>query len=322
MGSTVNLCAMDLRKAFDKVNHHGLFVKLMNRKIPVELLKVLEYWYFHGTTCVRWGCQLSFTFATECGIRQGGVLSPYLFACYVDDIVAILANSGHGCVLGSVSLNVFLYADDILLLSPSVTGLQVLVRMCELELNKLEMSLNVNKTVCLRIGARFKSRCAQLETINGDKLNWVLTCRYLGVYLHSARKFQCDFSKSRQSYHVSVNSIFESLGGISHEDVLLKLLVSKCLPVLTFGLDAVPVSNSDMHSYEFILNRTLMRVFKTGSLDVVKECCTMFCVKRFSDIVKELKCKFLLRYLDSDNHICNLFCDIARLELKKLNEFK
>ena len=35
-GSTVNICAIDVAKAFDKMNHHGLFVKLMKRHIPVN----------------------------------------------------------------------------------------------------------------------------------------------------------------------------------------------------------------------------------------------------------------------------------------------
>ena len=43
-GSTVNLCSIDLSKAFDKVNHHALFIKLMKRNIPNELFTVLENW--------------------------------------------------------------------------------------------------------------------------------------------------------------------------------------------------------------------------------------------------------------------------------------
>ena len=35
-GSTVNVCCLDMSKAFDKVNHYSLFCKLMNRKTPVE----------------------------------------------------------------------------------------------------------------------------------------------------------------------------------------------------------------------------------------------------------------------------------------------
>jgi len=36
-GSTTNLCAIDLSKAFDKVNHDALFLKLMKRLIPIQL---------------------------------------------------------------------------------------------------------------------------------------------------------------------------------------------------------------------------------------------------------------------------------------------
>ena len=32
-GSTVNLAALDISKAFDRVDHSGLFVKLMNRRV-------------------------------------------------------------------------------------------------------------------------------------------------------------------------------------------------------------------------------------------------------------------------------------------------
>ena len=36
-GSTVNLSALDLSKAFEKMDHNALFVKLMERKLTVEL---------------------------------------------------------------------------------------------------------------------------------------------------------------------------------------------------------------------------------------------------------------------------------------------
>ena len=58
-GSTVNLCALDLRKAFDKMNHHGLFITLMKRMIPINLLCTLEYWFSMCSTCVRWRSSFS-----------------------------------------------------------------------------------------------------------------------------------------------------------------------------------------------------------------------------------------------------------------------
>ena len=43
-GSTINACALDLLKALDKVNHNALFIMLMKRRVPVELLDMLVYW--------------------------------------------------------------------------------------------------------------------------------------------------------------------------------------------------------------------------------------------------------------------------------------
>ena len=43
-GNTTNLCSIDLSKAFDKVNHHALFIKLMKMHTPVCLLALLEFW--------------------------------------------------------------------------------------------------------------------------------------------------------------------------------------------------------------------------------------------------------------------------------------
>jgi len=43
-GNTVNLCIIDLSKAFDKVNYQALLIKLIKRKFPVALLNLLENW--------------------------------------------------------------------------------------------------------------------------------------------------------------------------------------------------------------------------------------------------------------------------------------
>jgi len=53
-GSTVNLCALDLSKAFDKVNHAALYIKLMKRRLPAKLLDLLVYWLDNCSSCVKW----------------------------------------------------------------------------------------------------------------------------------------------------------------------------------------------------------------------------------------------------------------------------
>jgi len=153
-GCTVNICALDLSKAFDKMNHYRLFIKLMQRSIPNNLLLLLERWFSTGMTCVKWRSVWSSWYNLQCGIRQGGVLSPHLFAIYIDSLVDKVKASRCGCHERFYCTSIILYADDILLIAPSVTSLQSLLTVCEKELQYLDMSVSVKKSICMRIAPR------------------------------------------------------------------------------------------------------------------------------------------------------------------------
>jgi len=85
-GNTINMCALDLSKAFDKVNHHALFIKLMKRNIPVKLLTILENLFLCCKSCVKWDSAWSAIFQINFGVRQGSVLAPVLFALCLDNL--------------------------------------------------------------------------------------------------------------------------------------------------------------------------------------------------------------------------------------------
>jgi len=76
-------------------------------------------------------------------VRQGGVLSPILFAIFIDGLVDKVRSTGVGCYLSYLCVSIFLYADDILLIVPSVSALQTLLHVCECN----EVHLNYVKCI-------------------------------------------------------------------------------------------------------------------------------------------------------------------------------
>jgi len=75
--NTANLCAVDLSKAFDKVNHDALLLKLMKRCVglPNELLNILDVWLSacYLGLCAKWHNAWSDMFRITFGVRQGSI---------------------------------------------------------------------------------------------------------------------------------------------------------------------------------------------------------------------------------------------------------
>ena len=64
------------------------------------------------------------------GVRQGSVISPHLFAVYLDGLLLELCNSGVGCYWGCSFAGGFSYADDVVLLAPSASALRIMLNIC------------------------------------------------------------------------------------------------------------------------------------------------------------------------------------------------
>ncbi len=68
-------CFLDASKAFDRVNRYILFNKLITRKIPGYILRLLVNWYTQQRYCVQWGAVISERLSVSDGVKQGGILS-------------------------------------------------------------------------------------------------------------------------------------------------------------------------------------------------------------------------------------------------------
>ena len=117
----------------------------MNRNILENLLSIIENWMNKSLTYVRWGTTSSNFFRLVTGVRQCGVLSPTLFAIYINDFIVNVTSHDACGKLSYICVSMFLYADDMILLSLSVGNLQLLLTYCEDELDYLDMSINTKK---------------------------------------------------------------------------------------------------------------------------------------------------------------------------------
>ena len=102
--------------------------------------------------------------------------------------------------MSAVSVSIFLYADDIVLVAPSVGSLQTLLTLLETLLENLDMRINATKSACIRFGPRYDADRANLTVKNGEAISWVTTCRYLGVYFVSGRELKCCFDQANQNF--------------------------------------------------------------------------------------------------------------------------
>src|SRR5580692_6294997 len=120
------------------------------------------------------------------GIRQGGVLSPILFSMYVDDFLHKFDK--FGCRYKGLPTSAVMYADDLVLLAPSLSELQTMINVCYAELRLLDININSKISNVTRIGSKFKTKCVDLY-VGQDKLEWVTEVKYLGIYSHG-QKFE------------------------------------------------------------------------------------------------------------------------------------
>jgi hypothetical protein len=130
-GSNVFMGALDASKAFDRVNHVKLFNILLDRGLSGRLITVIYDWYGKTFASVKWNGTCSNPISIKSGIRQGGIISPFLFNIYFDVVFDALRSSDFGCHLPrSMYVGYIAYADDIILLSASVSDLQHMIDIC------------------------------------------------------------------------------------------------------------------------------------------------------------------------------------------------
>ena len=121
--SNVHVMLLDASQAFHRVNYAVLFRTLLDHGLCAVVCRILLHLYTYQITCIKWSGFLSEHFCVMNGVRQGGVLSPTLFAVYLDRLFHCYINNKLGCHIGHVYKGAFEYADDTILIAPSKCAL-------------------------------------------------------------------------------------------------------------------------------------------------------------------------------------------------------
>ena len=257
-GSRVFCSFLDASKAFDRLIHSGLFIKLIERQTPKSFLDILIYWYKNLQCRVKWNGFLGDWFLITAGVRQGGILSPDFYNIYVDDLIRILRESKVGCHISNLFAAAIFYADDMCVLAPSLRGLQKLLDLCNAYCIEWDICLNVKKTKNLYFGKKLSFSFR--PTLNGVPIDWVTEWKYLGVTLKSGPRFNCSVTERVKAFYRSLNSLLRIEG--RSDDMMLQLIETHCTPILTYAIEIVHVANRDeRRSLRVAYNSVYRKIF-------------------------------------------------------------
>ena len=221
---------------------------LQEKGIDVTILNILENWFAKNVTTIKWNGVRSQQVPLLSGVKQGGILSPLLFALFVDVVLSKLERSGLGCYISYKCYNSFMYADDLILVSSTVTDLQCLFNRCSEILTSLDLPINTDKCSCLRVGPRCDIICSTLK-LQGMNVQWVDSIKYLGVTICRAKAFKCNWDESKKKFYCSANVIFGRLGTSASPAVCLRLIHSQGVNNLLYGIAATSLTSCELKSF-------------------------------------------------------------------------
>jgi exonuclease III len=227
---------IDFQKAFDTVWREGLFYKLLKSGLSTPFCDLLKNMYSQLVSGIKVRNKRTPFFKSEVGTRQGCNLSPWLFNLYINDLPTILGRPLKDSIkVGGKIVPLLMYADDVVLLSYSASGLQqkldILFKYC----SKWKLTVNTKKSKILIFNCR--KTCGVKFNYGAHNLEITDSYCYLGIIFTPSGSFKaCQKNlllKARKAYFCLLDKI-NAYNGVNPR-VLMKLFDAMIVPILLYG---------------------------------------------------------------------------------------
>lgn len=137
----VNYAFIDIKKAFDSISHDYLWIALEAKKLPGSLISYIKRYYQGSRMVLCLKGRAVKSFHPTRGVKKGDPMSPVLFNIAMEYILTKL-HGNIGVALEETKINHIAYADDLVLLAGTASGLQRLVD----EFGESALRANLDKT--------------------------------------------------------------------------------------------------------------------------------------------------------------------------------
>ena len=262
--SNVFCGVLDLSKAFDRIDFSILNQKLMNTSVPPIIVRIIYYMLANSVVRTVYNGVYSSEWKLQRGVRQGGILSAFLFSFYIDEMLQSFSKLNVGCTLGHSKLNILSYADDLVLMAPTASGLQILLDRACTYLQSLKQEINLTKSSYIIFKYRKSNNLDFSIYLQGMELTRSKTVKYLGVVIDEGPISSSDIDRCVNSFLSQFNFMYYNFFRISDEKLKAYLFNSYCTSF--FGIETW---------YDILFKPTLLRKISVAYHKAIKKLCGM-----------------------------------------------
>jgi hypothetical protein len=243
-GSEIKLVSLDATKAFDKLWRAGLFSRLY-KEVDIFIWRAIVSYYEQSKIVVKIDNNKSESYRTTEGVKQGGILSPYLFNFFINGLIEECCKLDVGARIEGRNVSIIGYCDDIMLMSSSSKDMNELLEKCADFARTWKMEFNPKKSNYTCFGAKFSNNDIHMERVTIPLTrNFVYLGLPIGDDEYKSKFIDDKFSKTERAFY-SLYSLGCKPCGLSPKTIAY-VYKQYCQSIFKFGLELIFISNKNL----------------------------------------------------------------------------